>query len=356
MLTLRQNGENYQFVANQMAENASGSVENPEGFWTVAVALPEAVVTAAEDYVQQDYAYWCGSSGVYATEDEMIGEPATYDNWRIEGMEQVYQYTDVAGYALDVYRLDYRIHTTTPDQVVLAGGMELDKEGWLLPTYPHSTYLFFSLRYTETGTPEPVYLFAMMENDCAPGDELFTSDLENRLRDKGYAGLRTADADAPALYAAFTALAAYADPATAPGDIRQAFFNKLPQADWAALWALGADAQSPAMEIVDWLYTTKDYSDSELTAILQAAATNLDGAASESYGAILAEQFLANPSRFLNLTLPLDSYTQGRVVDHTAYGLSYFPDQLAAVQQSTFTGEQAALLQKITDKIAAMNL
>lgn len=58
--------------------------------------------------------------------------------------------------------------------------MELDDEGWLLPTYPNSTYLVFSVEDKE----KPVYLFGIMENDCSPGDELFTSDLINALRNQ----------------------------------------------------------------------------------------------------------------------------------------------------------------------------
>ena len=51
----------------------------------------------------------------------MIGESADYDGWRIESMELACHYDELEGAALDVYRLGWRLHTTTPDKVILAG-------------------------------------------------------------------------------------------------------------------------------------------------------------------------------------------------------------------------------------------
>lgn len=194
VLTLRQKKGGYLFIANQMdTSNPLASVAAPEGVVAADIDVPEAVMAAAKDHVRQDYQYWCASSGVYSTvggEEQMVGEPAVFDNWRIEGLSLVYTYSDLNGQplsdfqpagsaawqALDIYRLDYRIHTLTPGLVTLSGGMDLDEEGWLLPTYPNSTYLYFAVT-----DGEPQYLFQLMENDCFPGDELFTSDLTARL-------------------------------------------------------------------------------------------------------------------------------------------------------------------------------
>ncbi|HWQ77880.1 MAG TPA: M56 family metallopeptidase [Anaerovoracaceae bacterium] len=168
-------------------------VEIPKGIIPDGISVPEEVLSAAKDYVVRQYQYWNSSTGVYTRsdgEEHMVGEPASFDNWRIEGLSPVYSYKEIDGQpvnayrlisgenwqSLEVYRLDFRIHTTTPEKVILAGGMDLDGENWLLPTYPDSTYLFFSLSGNDY-----IYLFTMMENDCAPGDELFTSDLKARL-------------------------------------------------------------------------------------------------------------------------------------------------------------------------------
>lgn len=183
-------------ACQQKTEDADdGSVLNPEGIVAESVSVTEPVLTAARNYVQNEYDYWCNSTGHYGIVDgveQMIGNPAFYDNWRIEGLSLMHSYNELDGQlvnefswaadyswdSIDIYRLDYRIHTTTPDKVkaFLAGGMDLDNDGWLLPTYPESTYLIFVL---ENGYLK--YLFPMMENDCSPGDETFTNDLKNQL-------------------------------------------------------------------------------------------------------------------------------------------------------------------------------
>lgn len=198
VLTLRKQNGNYLFVSNQKAEGAAAieSVADPTGIVAGDISVPDAVLAAAKNYVRQDYQFWCNSTGCYGIvdgEEQMIGEPAAYDNWRIEKLARVYTYSDLNGQplssfqqtaddkwqSLDIYRLDYRIHTLTPDKVVLAGGMDLDEDGWLLPTYPNSTYLYFALT-----DGEPIHLFTAMKNDCFPGDALFTSDLINRLAEE----------------------------------------------------------------------------------------------------------------------------------------------------------------------------
>ncbi|WP_294511589.1 hypothetical protein [uncultured Intestinimonas sp.] len=152
----------------------------PAGQVWEGVDVPDAVLSAAESYVWGQYRYWSENSGAVGMVDgemKMIGQPAQYDDWRIESMEPVYHYDELEGVALDVYRLGWRLHTTTPDQVLLAGGMEMDEEGWVLATYPNSTYLIF-----DVGTEEPVYLFSSMVNDCEPGSELFTETIRRPLQ------------------------------------------------------------------------------------------------------------------------------------------------------------------------------
>lgn len=153
----------------------------PAGQVWEGVDVPDAVLAAAESYVWDQYRYWSENSGAVGMVDgkmEMIGQPADYDDWRIESMELAYHYDDLEGVALDVYRLGWRLHTTTPDRVLLAGGMEMDEEGWVLATYPNSTYLIFDVS-TAVG---PSYLFHTMINDCEPGSELFTETIRRPLQ------------------------------------------------------------------------------------------------------------------------------------------------------------------------------
>lgn len=192
VVTLKQQDGGYRFLSNETLDATFfGSVAEPEGIVAESVSVPETVLTAAQQYVREGYESWCVSAGddwAAGVTEQLAAAPAVYDNWRIEGVSLVYQYQDLTGpdwaaegldgQGLDVYRLDYRFHTTTPDRVVLAGGMDLDAEGWLLPTYPNSTYLIF---LSDPGST-PLYLFAMMENDCQPGDALFTDDLHTRYQ------------------------------------------------------------------------------------------------------------------------------------------------------------------------------
>ena len=163
------------------SSSAPTAAAGPAGQVWEGVAVPDAVLTAAQAYVQDQCRYWSENSGavaIVAGEVEMIGESADYDDWRIESMELACHYDELEGAALDVYRLGWRLHTTPPDRVILAGGMEMDEEGWVLATYPNSTYLIFDV----SGGEAPVYLFSSMVNDCAPGSELFTETIRRPLQ------------------------------------------------------------------------------------------------------------------------------------------------------------------------------
>ena len=163
------------------SSSAPTAAAGPAGQVWEGVEVPDAVLTAAQAYVQDQCRYWSENSGavaIVAGEVEMIGESADYDGWRIESMELACHYDELEGAALDVYRLGWRLHTTTPDRVILAGGMEMDEEGWVLATYPNSTYLIFDV----SGGEAPVYLFSSMVNDCAPGSELFTETIRRPLQ------------------------------------------------------------------------------------------------------------------------------------------------------------------------------
>ncbi len=62
--------------------------------------------------------------------------------------------------------------TESPDSVVLAGGMYITEDNWVMPGYPNSTYLVFRQDGDKLG-----YLQSIVENDCTPGTQLFTNDL-----------------------------------------------------------------------------------------------------------------------------------------------------------------------------------
>lgn len=76
--------------------DSSGS--NLVGIIAEGISVPDSVMTAAQDYVQKQFDYWSKSTGCYQLiegEQQMVGELATYDNWRIEGLSMIYQYENL---------------------------------------------------------------------------------------------------------------------------------------------------------------------------------------------------------------------------------------------------------------------
>ena len=116
-----------------------------------------------------------------------------YTNWRIESLKYSYAYllTDqdkaiiysdaykaTNGVKIDIYQMNYELFTKSPENIMLAGGMYITEDNWVMPDYPNSRFLVF-----EQDGDKLTYLFTMMENDCYPGDDIFTEDLLKRLKE-----------------------------------------------------------------------------------------------------------------------------------------------------------------------------
>ena len=52
----------------------------------------------------------------------------------------------------------------------------MDENGWVRPEYANSTFLIFVRQGNEL-----FYATTLVENDCAPGDDIFTNDLQIAL-------------------------------------------------------------------------------------------------------------------------------------------------------------------------------
>jgi hypothetical protein len=61
---------------------------------------------------------------------------------------------------------------------MLAGGSYITEDNWAMLGYPDCMYLVYELQEDKR-----VYLLKMMENDCSPGDTVFTGDLELRMQE-----------------------------------------------------------------------------------------------------------------------------------------------------------------------------
>jgi len=135
-----------------------------------SINVPKIVLDAAVDLARGDYEGY-RDIGIEARKEY----GAEFDNWRLDYLEHAYSYEDLK---IEVFRFQWRIHTTTPEiiRATLAGGMDLDADGWFLDTYPDSWYLLF-----DNSGDELALMSALMANDCSPGDDLFLTDMLNRL-------------------------------------------------------------------------------------------------------------------------------------------------------------------------------
>ncbi len=103
-----------------------------------------------------------------------------YINWRIDALTEEYAYGPNEEQSLgdmmrvSVYRLEYSFLAEDPKAVALAENMSMDEEGWAKQEYPASYLCVIAdggaLSYK-----------VLLDNDCVPGDEVFTADLKQLL-------------------------------------------------------------------------------------------------------------------------------------------------------------------------------
>lgn len=126
--------------------------------------IPAAVLDEAGAWALEEFEYY-----------KRVRPGNAYSDWRVEALTHCYAYEDFEGMLLQVYRMNIEFLSDTPDSVTLIGGMSMTADGWVVPDYPNSRYLVFR-QEGDTLT----LLTRMFENDCEPGDEVFTHDLERR--------------------------------------------------------------------------------------------------------------------------------------------------------------------------------
>ena len=135
-----------------------------------AFGVPDAVIDQAKDYAQSVYEGW--------SEYEGMGK---LDDWRVESFDGPF-HTQVGELTVEAWSFNYECHTTTPDEVVLAGGRYITEDDWVSPGYPGCDYLLF-LR-NEDGSL--TYLWHEMMNDMGPGSPYYAEHLQDRLTELGY--------------------------------------------------------------------------------------------------------------------------------------------------------------------------
>ena len=98
----------------------------------ISDGVPGEVVAKAWEYAQQ----------VYQEPGDGVGE---LDDWRVESFDGPYTYS-YGGATVEMWQFNYELHTTTPGDVVLAGGRYMTEDHWVSPGYPGCDALFFEVK------------------------------------------------------------------------------------------------------------------------------------------------------------------------------------------------------------------
>jgi hypothetical protein len=106
---------------------------------------------------------------------------------------------------------------------------------------------------------------------------------------------------------------------TLSGKSRVHFFEQLDGIDWSRLNKIDSKT---TFEILDWLYSTSDYSELEISSIM-GAYRGLDGAMAETYSALIANIFAKNELDFVKILKTKSETNQIIVCTQIAYGCSY---------------------------------
>ena len=133
--------------------------------------IPDIVLQEAETWVVETYENYKIAADQYDFENYFI-------DWRLTSLEHCYTYENLCGMTLQVFRINFEFLFNSPENVTLIGGMSMTEDGWAVPDYPNSRYLVF-----QQDGESLVLVTRMVENDCEPDDETFTSDLEYKIEE-----------------------------------------------------------------------------------------------------------------------------------------------------------------------------
>ena len=150
---------------NFAANEGNNSSADEIGIVLESIDVPDIVLEAAKTKVGQFFEMDRESFPGYG-----------YVNWRIEDLKYSYTYENLDDMQLVIYQMNYEFLSESPENIVLAGGMYITEDNWVMPNYPNSSFLIFR-QDGDTLT----FLGSMMANDCTPGTQTFTDDLRRVL-------------------------------------------------------------------------------------------------------------------------------------------------------------------------------
>ena len=128
---------------------------------------PPEVLEAALEAAEADYS-------AFRTKAE-----GQYDGWRLTYLDSVTGYEPFQTVPLEIYRMSWDAHTSQPESVVLAGGMEIDAEGWVrgINGAPYLVFLQEGDHYRLLGRD--------IASDVSPDAPFFRAELAGILLDQG---------------------------------------------------------------------------------------------------------------------------------------------------------------------------
>lgn len=166
--TCLEENENQIETTNNTINTEEKNLADKIGFVMEGIDVPDVVLDAAKSQVEQLF------------ENSRMDYPDyNYINWRIESLTYSYTYDDLNGTQITIYQMNYEFFSESPANIVLAGGMYITEDNWVMPGYPNSTYLIF-----QQDDDKLTFIQSIVENDCTPGTQLFTEDLQQILINK----------------------------------------------------------------------------------------------------------------------------------------------------------------------------
>ena len=99
-----------------------------------SIEAPEAVLSAARERVLEELSWWQSHTGQQSYEDgvwQESGTQAEWDDWRITALELMDTAPAYPELGIQVWSYGYELHPATPADVILAGGMYMDEDGWV---------------------------------------------------------------------------------------------------------------------------------------------------------------------------------------------------------------------------------
>lgn len=98
------------------------------------IEAPEAVLSAARERVLEELSWWQSHTGQQSYEDgvwQESGTQAEWDDWRITALELTDTAPAYPELGIQVWSYGYELHPAALADVILAGGMYLDEDGWV---------------------------------------------------------------------------------------------------------------------------------------------------------------------------------------------------------------------------------